>query len=79
MEQRDINLWSEILDGDISALLSNMPQKDTDLIETLATDKKCNIWIFGAAGIGISVKRYLERRNFTIYAFCDNSEKRSGQ
>lgn len=62
----------------LRSLLEFAPRKDQELVSSLASRRNSHIWIFGAAGIGISVKRWLTGQNFAVYAFCDNNPNKVG-
>ena len=62
----------------IKQFISLIPQKDQEILNVLAARPKAHIWILGAAGIGVAVKRCLEGKGFDIYSFCDNDESKVG-
>lgn len=62
----------------VYSLLAFAPKRDQEAADMLAACPNRHIWIFGAAGIGISVKRWLEERNYAVYSFCDNDSRKIG-
>lgn len=63
----------------LNSFLSLAPKKDFDLVNTIFSRRNNRIWIFGAAGIGISIKRWLTERGYTVYSFCDNDPEKVGK
>ena len=63
----------------LNSFLSLAPKKDFDLVNTIFSRRNNRIWIFGAAGIGISIKRWLTERGCTVYSFCDNDPEKVGK
>lgn len=62
----------------LRTFLSLVPRRDQELANLLVFHRNSHIWIFGAAGIGISVKRWLVEKHYKVYAFCDNAPQKVG-
>lgn len=82
MERQNTGLG--ILDGEgstrelLRAFLAQVPRKDQILMDWIASHEKSRVWIFGAAGIGIAVKRALVAHGISAYSFCDNDSDKVG-
>jgi len=62
----------------IEQFITLVPRKDQQILDALTEQAKSHIWILGAAGIGIAVKRHLAEKGFNVYSFCDNDKSKVG-